>query len=117
MVLMSIDQEVVVPAAERALAPTESEAGTPLAQRTLSKDALYRFTRNRAAVVAAGIFLVILLYCLLQPFFSPYDPNEVDFGQSYLPASWDHPFGTDKFGRDLFTRVAVGGRMERLPFW
>jgi oligopeptide transport system permease protein len=112
MVLMTIDQEALIPAAGGALARTESEAGTPLAQRTLSKDALYRFTRNRAAVVAAGIFLLILLYCLLQPFFSPYDPSEVDFGRSYLPASWDHPFGTDKFGRDLFTRVAVGGRIS-----
>jgi oligopeptide transport system permease protein len=112
MILMAIDHEVVAPPAERALARTEPEAGTPLAQRTLSKDALYRFTRNRAAVLAAAIFVLILLYCLLQPFFSPYDPNEVDFGQAYLPASWDHPFGTDKFGRDLFTRVAVGGRIS-----
>jgi ABC-type dipeptide/oligopeptide/nickel transport system permease subunit len=98
MVLMAIDQDVAISATEHALAPIESEAGKPLAQRTLSKDALFRFTRNRAAVAAGGIFLVILLYCLLQPFFSPYDPNAVDFGQSYLPASWDHPFGTDKFG-------------------
>ena len=46
------------------------------------------------------------------PIFSPYDPNEVKFSESYLPASLEHPFGTDKFGRDLFTRVAVGGRIS-----
>src|SRR4029078_7895174 len=38
-----------------------------------------------------------------------YDPNAVDFSQSYAGFSLDHPFSTDKFGRDLFARVAHGG--------
>jgi oligopeptide transport system permease protein len=41
-----------------------------------------------------------------------YDPNEVDFGQSYAGFSLDHPFSTDKFGRDLFARTAVGGQIS-----
>jgi oligopeptide transport system permease protein len=87
-------------------------AGVPLKQRGLWKDAYVRFTRNKAAVAAAAIFGAICLYCLLVPIFSPYDPNAVKFSESYLPASLEHPFGTDKFGRDLFTRVAVGGRIS-----
>jgi oligopeptide transport system permease protein len=87
-------------------------AGAPLKRRGLWKDAYVRFTRNKAAVAAAAVFGAICLYCLLVPIFSPYDPNAVKFSDSYLPASLEHPFGTDKFGRDLFTRVAVGGRIS-----
>jgi oligopeptide transport system permease protein len=113
MVLMAIDhREAALPASEPALARGEAQAGTPLRQASLWKDALHRFTRNRAAVVAAAIFAVIVLYCLLQPLFSPYDPNKVAFSQAYLSPSWEHPFGTDKFGRDLFTRTAIGGRIS-----
>jgi oligopeptide transport system permease protein len=113
MVLMAIDhREAALPTLDRGLGTAEADAGTPLHRAGLWKDALYRFTRNRAAVAAAVIFALIVLYCLLEPVFSPYDPNHVDFAQSYLSPSWDHPFGTDKFGRDLFTRVAVGGRIS-----
>jgi oligopeptide transport system permease protein len=111
MVLMAIDyRESPLPTVERA--PADAEAGRPVRQASLWRDAVYRFTRNRAAVAAAVVFALIVLYCLLQPIFSPYDPNEVDFSQAYAPPSWDHPFGADKFGRDLFTRVAVGGRIS-----
>jgi oligopeptide transport system permease protein len=113
MVLMAVDhREAALPTFERGLVTAGAEAGTPLRRAGLWMDALYRFTRNRAAVVAAVIFALIVLYCLLEPIFSPYDPNHVDFAQSYLSPSWDHPFGTDKFGRDLFTRVAMGGRIS-----
>jgi oligopeptide transport system permease protein len=113
MVLMAIDhREAGLPTLERGFEHAESTAGAPLRRAGLWKDALYRFTRNRAAVAAAVIFALIVLYCLLEPIFSPYDPDHVDFAQAYLSPSWDHPFGTDKFGRDLFTRVAVGGRIS-----
>jgi oligopeptide transport system permease protein len=113
MVLMAIDhREVALPLGEDASARSDAEAGAPVRQSSLWRDGLHRFTRNRAAVIAAVVFVLIVLYCLLEPIFSPHDPNKVDFGDAYLPASWDHPFGTDKFGRDLFTRVAVGGRIS-----
>ena len=63
-------------------------------------------------MAASVVFGVIVLYCVIVPFVSPYDPNAVNFKDAYLPASLDHPFGTDKFGRDLFTRIAVGGRIS-----
>src|SRR4029079_13618018 len=37
---------------------------------------------------------------------------EVDFASAYEGPSWSHPFGTDQFGRDLFTRAALGGRIS-----
>jgi oligopeptide transport system permease protein len=41
-------------------------------------------------------------------------PYAIDFGQAYLSPSWQHPFGTDEFGRDLFVRTALGGRVSVL---
>ena len=42
----------------------------------------------------------------------PYDPNAVDFSIAYEPPSLQHLFGTDQFGRDLFLRTALGGRIS-----
>jgi oligopeptide transport system permease protein len=87
-------------------------AGAPIRQSNLWRDAWRRYLRNRGAVVAGAIFVVIVLYCLLAPVFSPHDPNRVDFTQAYERPSWSHPLGTDNFGRDLLTRTALGGRVS-----
>ncbi|HZD87630.1 MAG TPA: ABC transporter permease [Gaiellaceae bacterium] len=91
--------------------PVES-AGAPIRQSSLWQDAWYRYIRNRGAVIASVIFLLLLAYCALAPVFSPYDPNEVDFAIAHQAPSWSHPLGTDQFGRDLFTRAALGGRIS-----
>jgi oligopeptide transport system permease protein len=87
-------------------------AGAPIRQSSLWRDALRRYVRNRVAVVAGAVFLVVVGYCLLVPLLSPYDPYEVDFASAYESPSPSHPFGTDQFGRDLFTRAALGGRIS-----
>ena len=110
---MAVDhREISLPQEQTALEPSGETAGAPLRRSGLWKDAYLRFTRNRAAVLATAIFGAIVLYCVLVPIFSPYDPNQVKFSEAYLPVSLEHPFGTDKFGRDLFTRIAVGGRIS-----
>ena len=58
------------------------------------------------------MFLLLLAYCIFWPLISPYDPYEVDFAQRSQSPSLEHPFGTDQFGRDLFTRTALGGRVS-----
>jgi oligopeptide transport system permease protein len=58
------------------------------------------------------VFILVVLFCLIVPLVSPYDPNEVNFAEANQPPSLEHPFGTDKFGRDLMTRTALGGRVS-----
>ena len=87
-------------------------AGAPIRQSSLWKDARRRYVRNRGALAAAAAFGVMVAWCVITPIVSPHDPNEVDFTAAYEGASWDHPFGTDQFGRDLFTRAALGGRIS-----
>lgn len=89
-------------------------SGAPIAQTNLWKDAWRRYVRNRAAVVAGSVFVVVLLYCLIAPIVSPHDPDKVAFELASQTPSLEHPFGTDKFGRDLFTRTALGGRVSIL---
>ncbi|MEO8347819.1 MAG: ABC transporter permease [Acidobacteriota bacterium] len=89
-----------------------SAAGAPIRQTSLWRDAWYRYIRNRAAVLAGVVFLVVLVYCLVWPLVSPYDPYEVDFSQARQQPSLEHPLGTDRFGRDMLTRTALGGRVS-----
>jgi oligopeptide transport system permease protein len=89
-------------------------SGAPIRQSNLWKDAWRRYLRNRGAVVAGTVFALMLLFCILWPFVSPYSGNEVDFTVAKQGPSVEHPFGTDKFGRDLFTRTAEGGRVSIL---
>src|SRR5262245_10687527 len=93
--------------------PAGTAAGAPTArQSSLWRDAWRRYTRNRAAMVAGAIFLIILLWALIWPLVSPYDPDATDFTIANQSPSLEHPFGTDKFGRDLFTRAALGTRVS-----
>jgi oligopeptide transport system permease protein len=89
-------------------------AGAPLRQASLWRDAWGRYVRNKAAVAAAVTFALLVLYCLIWPIVSPYDPNAVDFALKSQPPSLEHPMGTDNFGRDMMTRTAVGGRVSML---
>jgi oligopeptide transport system permease protein len=88
------------------------EAGAAIQQTSLWRDAFRRFTHNRGALIAMVAFLIMLLYVVITPFVVTYDPNAVDFSHSYLTPTWSHPFGTDEFGRDLFLRTALGGRIS-----
>jgi oligopeptide transport system permease protein len=102
--------------------PLTEAAGAPIRQANLWRDAYRRYLRNKGAVGAAILFMVILLYCLLIPgfWFIPgiwttifdIDPNDANFAEVRLPPSLEHPFGTDGFGRDIFTRVAEGGQVS-----
>jgi len=88
------------------------DAGTPIRQSSLWQDAWRRYLRNRGAVIAGGIFVLIVASCVVVPIVSPHDPNRVHFPDAYQGPSWNHPFGTDQFGRDLLTRAALGGRIS-----
>ena len=65
--------------------------------------------------LAAGLaVLAVVAYVVVVPLVSPWDPNHVDFDIRLQLPSAEHPLGTDQFGRDLATRVAVGGRLTLL---
>jgi oligopeptide transport system permease protein len=87
-------------------------AGAALVQASLWRDAYRRFMHNKAAVVSMVGFVILLLYVMIVPWVSPFDPNAVDFSLAYQTPNVHHFFGTDEFGRDLFVRTALGGRIS-----
>jgi oligopeptide transport system permease protein len=105
-------REPAVAVPGQAIPATAMEAGAPIRQTSLWRDAWIRYLRNRGAVACGIVFLILLLYCIIAPLVSPYDPNAVDFKLAHQSFSWSHPLGTDKYGRDLFTRTALGGRIS-----
>lgn len=88
------------------------DAGEALARTSLWRDAVRRFANNKAAAAAAVAFVVMIGFVVLGPIVDRADPYAVDFGLAYRSPSWAHPFGTDEFGRDLFVRTALGGRLS-----
>ena len=71
-----------------------------------------RFARNRLAVLGASIVVVMLLLAVLAPYLALHDPNEMSIAERLAPLSADHPFGTDQFGRDIYSRIIYGTRIS-----
>jgi peptide/nickel transport system permease protein len=82
---------------------------------TSSALGLMSFRRlNLKASTIVGIVLValIVLPAFLAPLIAPYDPNEADFLNLRKPPSLEHLMGTDSAGRDIFSRVLYGVRLD-----
>ena len=68
-----------------------------------------------ALLVEGTLFSLIITFSLssiFAPILSPYDPMRVDLRSMRQPPSFDHWFGTDSTGRDVFARVLYGGRVS-----
>jgi len=68
------------------------------------------FLSRKISVIAAVIFIIMLLVVFVGPFLSPHDPIRMDAGNRSQGVSWSHWLGTDDIGRDIFTRIIYGGQ-------
>jgi peptide/nickel transport system permease protein len=115
------------PGPETILEPTEVLAGpaghpqAEIAARSPMQLFWRRFRQDKVAMVALGVVIVIILVAIFAPLIvkivgTP-DPKltdadaTTDFGQPIGP-SGAHPFGVDKLGRDVFSRVIYGSRIS-----
>src|SRR4029078_4901925 len=96
----------------RAAAGRVNDAGAVLMRASLWRGAGYRLSRNRASVVAAFAFVIMILFVYITPWVDSASAYDVDLAKQYQPLSWAHPFGTDEFNRDLLVRTALGGRVS-----
>lgn len=72
--------------------------------------------RRLSPTLLVGAFLVglVVVGAAVSYVWTPYDPVRVDATARLLPFSAEHWFGTDRFGRDVFSRVLVGARTTLL---
>lgn len=75
----------------------------------LRRRAIPRQHALRAGIVIVGLWLFIALFV---PWLAPFDPITQDATSSLLPPGGAHLFGTDNFGRDIFSRVLWGARVD-----
>ena len=82
---------------------------------SLWSDAIYRLTRNKAAMLSGCILILLIIAAVLAPWITPYGYEEMDFNNlRAIPPSADHLLGTDTSGRDLLTRILYGARVSLL---
>ena len=65
-------------------------------------------------IVSLAILVLIILGAIFAPYITKYDPMYQDETCMYHTPSWQHLFGTDRFGRDIFCRVLYGSRVSLL---
>jgi peptide/nickel transport system permease protein len=70
------------------------------------------FMSRRNAMIGTIVFAIIAGAGLLAPYIAPYGPNEMNIPAQLLSPSADYPFGTDNFGRDLFSRILYATRVS-----
>lgn len=68
-------------------------------------------TNPRLVIAGLGI-LVVMLMAFFAPLLAPYDPLELNTRQALKSPSAEHWFGTDEYGRDIFSRVIYGSQIS-----
>ncbi|NUO48117.1 MAG: ABC transporter permease [Polyangiaceae bacterium] len=91
---------------------TGAGAGAEEVGSSLWSDAWRRLRKNRVAVAAGVVLVLLTLLCIIHPEIAahPYDKANLKLGPT--PPSAEHWMGTDDLGRDLFARVTFGGRVS-----
>ncbi len=81
---------------------------------TYWQDAWQRLRKNKLAIAGLGIIILLVLMALIGPYLNHYTYFEQDFNKKNMEPNSEHWFGTDSFGRDIFTRAWYGARISIL---
>ncbi|WP_144553642.1 oligopeptide ABC transporter permease [Bacillus sp. X1(2014)] len=85
-------------------------------RKSLSPFAIARkkFVKNKLAMISLFFLLIVTIVSILAPYITTADITRINIGQMSLEPSSEHWLGTDKSGRDVFTRLLYGGRISLL---
>lgn len=93
-------------------ASKKSEGFIAMESRSYAQDVWQHFCTNRWALAGLFLLAVIVLFAIFGGIFSPYAFDAQNAAVRNQPPCAAHWFGTDKFGRDIFTRVMHGARIS-----
>jgi peptide/nickel transport system permease protein len=68
--------------------------------------------RNRLGLFGLVVLLAMVVAAAGAPVLVPASPTHIDMLHRFQPPSWQHPFGTDELGRDVFSRIVYGARVS-----
>jgi peptide/nickel transport system permease protein len=86
-------------------------------RKTNLKRSWLKFSSNPLSVLGLVSVVLVVFVAIFSPWVAPYPESWarwVDFKNALLPPSWQHPFGTDVFGRDIMSRIFFGFRYDLL---
>jgi peptide/nickel transport system permease protein len=73
---------------------------------------LNRLARHRSFQIGLTLVMILALAAIFAPLLTSVDPSSMKVRFRFKPPSSAFPFGTDNFGRDIFTRVLYGARVS-----
>ena len=71
-----------------------------------------RLVRNKSAMAGLIILLILILTAIFADFIAPYGYDDQVLDDQFISPCLEHIFGTDNFGRDIFSRVVYGSRIS-----
>lgn len=74
--------------------------------------ALRRLRKSKVVVACLAFLILITVVAIFAPLVAPYDPLSMAPKVRFQGPSWDHPFGTDEYGRDILSRLIYGARIS-----
>jgi peptide/nickel transport system permease protein len=96
------------------LTPDIGSHDTPAGEAGAWRALRSTFRRSVSLRVGVVVILAVLVVAAAAPVIAPYDPIANDLRARLQSPSWEHGFGTDDFGRDVFSRVVWGTRISLL---
>ncbi len=81
---------------------------------TLTKITINKFMKNKLAVIGAVMLFIIITLALLAPWITQFEPQKQSLLNKLQTPGGEHWLGTDRYGRDVFSRILYGARISLL---
>jgi peptide/nickel transport system permease protein len=76
----------------------------------VTKDGIIELYKSKTAFIGAVMLVILFVACIITPAIDRYSPVKQNYRALLQPPSAEHYFGTDRYGRDIWSRVLWGGR-------
>ncbi len=80
--------------------------------RSGSQDFLKRLFKSKSAIFGILIIMILIISAILAPLIAPFEYDAQSLRDMLKPPSNENLFGTDEFGRDIFSRIVYGTRIS-----
>ena len=81
-------------------------------RKSMFRKNLEKIARNKLAVIGFIMVMLTILVCVGAPLITQYNPQKIDYSAILQSPNATHLLGTDRLGRDVFSRILYGGQMS-----